>query len=141
MIDSVHHTNIGENLARGKKIYISVYAILKSKISRNFFLTTACNPKEYYELFKNSYVNKKHKGIKKRSPGMNLENCAQRSVSWTTLILLKNHPVIIRKFRAWQFLRTKCKRKHSQKLNFCNLAIKGIVFLMELPPWPCLIPI
>ena len=29
------------------------------------FLTIACNPKEYYELFENSYVNKKHKGIKK----------------------------------------------------------------------------
>ena len=42
---------------------------------------TACNPKEYYELVKNSYVNKKHKGIKKGSPGMNLENYAQRSVS------------------------------------------------------------
>ena len=45
------------------------------------FLTMACNRKEYYELFENSHVNKKHKEIKKGSSGMNFENYAERLVS------------------------------------------------------------
>ena len=46
-------------------------------------LTIACNPKEYFELFENSQINKKHKGIKKGSSGMNFENYADRIVLLT----------------------------------------------------------
>ena len=38
----------------------------------------AVNPKEYYEYFKTVNSNKKHKGIKKASPGMEYENYAER---------------------------------------------------------------
>ena len=38
----------------------------------------AVNPKEYYEYFKTVNSNKKHKGIKKGSPGMAYENYAER---------------------------------------------------------------
>ena len=41
-------------------------------------LTIAVNPKEYYEIFKNKAINKKHKGIKKSTPGMNFESFASR---------------------------------------------------------------
>ena len=41
-------------------------------------VTLAVNPKEYYEYFKSENVNKKHKGIKKGSAGMDYENYAER---------------------------------------------------------------
>ena len=40
--------------------------------------TIAVNPKEYFEKFKNRDINKKHKGVKKGTPGMMFENYAQR---------------------------------------------------------------
>ena len=42
------------------------------------YVTLAVNPKEYFELFKSMEFNKKHKGIKKGSSGMNYENFAER---------------------------------------------------------------
>ena len=41
-------------------------------------VTLAVNPKEYFEYFKSTNVNKKHKGIKKGSLGMDYENHAER---------------------------------------------------------------
>ena len=41
-------------------------------------VTIAVNPKEYYEIFKNKAINKRHKGIKKSTPGMNFESFASR---------------------------------------------------------------
>ena len=40
--------------------------------------TIAVNPKEYFEKFKNKNINKKHKGVKKNTPGMMFENYANR---------------------------------------------------------------
>ena len=42
------------------------------------YVTLAVNPKEYFEYFKSDTCNKKHKGIKKGSPGMGYENYAKR---------------------------------------------------------------
>ena len=42
------------------------------------FVTLAVIPKEYLEYFKSENVNKKHKGIKKGSVGMDFENFAER---------------------------------------------------------------
>ena len=42
------------------------------------YVTLAVNPKEYLEYFKSNSTNKKHKGIKKGSTGMEHENCAER---------------------------------------------------------------
>ena len=39
-----------------------------------YFVTIAWNPKEYYEMFEDSVVNEKHRGIKTGSPGMDFEN-------------------------------------------------------------------
>ena len=41
-------------------------------------VTLAVNRKEYFEYFKSENVNKKHKGIKKGSAGMEYENYAER---------------------------------------------------------------
>ena len=52
-------------------------------------LTIACNPKEYYELFENSEINKEHKETKKGSSAMNFENYAERIVSLTNFDYFK----------------------------------------------------
>ena len=41
-------------------------------------VTLAVNPREYFEYFKSENINKKHKGIKKGSSGMDYENYAER---------------------------------------------------------------
>ena len=42
------------------------------------YVTLAVNPKENFEYFKSGTCNKKHKGIKKGSPGMDYENYTKR---------------------------------------------------------------
>ena len=42
------------------------------------YVTLAVNPKEYFEYFKSESINKKHKGIKKGSIGMEYNNYADR---------------------------------------------------------------
>ena len=41
-------------------------------------LTIAINPKEYFEKYKDFSINKKHKGLKKNSPGMDFEAYSER---------------------------------------------------------------
>ena len=40
--------------------------------------TIAINPKEYFEKFKNRKINKKHKGVRRDTPGMSFESYAAR---------------------------------------------------------------
>ena len=42
------------------------------------YVTLAVNPKGYFEFFKNYKTNKKHKGIKKGSRGMEFSNYANK---------------------------------------------------------------
>ena len=42
------------------------------------YVTLAVNQKEYFEYFKSESINKKHKGIKKGSIGMEYKNYAER---------------------------------------------------------------
>ena len=41
-------------------------------------LTIPANPKEYFEKYRDQTVNKKHKGLKKDTPGMDFEAYSQR---------------------------------------------------------------
>ena len=47
-------------------------------IDDQYYVILAVNPKEYFELFKSKNINKKHKGVKKGSAGMEYENYAER---------------------------------------------------------------
>ena len=38
----------------------------------------AINPKEYFENFKDRKINKKHKGVRRDTPGMTFESYAER---------------------------------------------------------------
>ena len=44
-------------------------------------ITISVNPKEYFEKYRDKTVNKKHKGLKKDTPGMNFEAYSQRICS------------------------------------------------------------
>ena len=44
-------------------------------------ITIAVNPKEFFEKYRDKKVNKKHKGLKKNTPGMNFEAYSQHTCS------------------------------------------------------------
>ena len=48
------------------------------QIDNPCILTITANPKEYFEMFEDKSINKKHKGIKKGSTGLCFENFSQR---------------------------------------------------------------
>ena len=64
---------------RQKKI--GLYEV--ERVDNLCYVTLAVNPKEYFEFFHDYSVNKKHKGIKKGSRGMEYQNCANRIKSLT----------------------------------------------------------
>ena len=65
-------------LCRNKstKKQVGLYEV--ESIDNANLVTIAVNPKEYIETFKNKAINKKHKGVKKSTPGMNFESFASR---------------------------------------------------------------
>ena len=42
------------------------------------FITIAVNPKEYFEKFESENINKKHKGLRKGTQGMEFENYSRQ---------------------------------------------------------------
>ena len=69
--------------SRKETLYKSLGYFEIENIDNPCILTITCNPKEYFELFENNKVNKKHREIKKGSLGMNFENYASKLVSLT----------------------------------------------------------
>ena len=51
------------------KKQVGLYEV--ESINNANIITIAVNPKDYYEVFKNKSINKKHKGVKKSTRGMN----------------------------------------------------------------------
>ena len=47
-------------------------------IDKPNIITIALNPKEYYERFYDHSDNKKHKGLKKSTPGMDFDSYSER---------------------------------------------------------------
>ena len=82
------------------------------------FLTNTCNPKEYYELLENTHVNKKHKGIKKGSPGMNFENYASRITSLTNFDTFEKPPADYKEVSRLTVLEGEIKKKTFSKTRF-----------------------
>ena len=52
--------------------------------------TIAINPKEYFEKFKNRKINKKHKGVRRDTPGMNFESYAENIFSIRQIDIARN---------------------------------------------------
>ena len=64
---------------KSKKKQVGLYEI--ENIDNPNLVTIAINPKEYFEKYKDYFINKKHKGVKKNTPGMNFEAYSERLVT------------------------------------------------------------
>ena len=58
------------------KKQVGLYEV--ENINNTNILTIAINPKEYFEKYKDFSINKKHKGLKKNTPGIDFEAYSER---------------------------------------------------------------
>ena len=68
----------------------------------------AINSKEYFEKCKNWQINKKHKGIRKDTPGMNFESYAEKISSIRQIDIARNDKKLVKKdyklkIQIWQW--------------------------------------
>ena len=91
-------------------------------------LAIACNPKEYYELFEKCYVNKKHKGIKKGSSGMNFENYAERLVSLTNFDTFEKLPADFKEISRLTVFQGEMQKKTVTKTKFSQFNDRRFCF-------------
>ena len=70
-----HYKNLGDLPFTDQKV-LGLYEV--EHIDDPCYMTLVVNPKEYFEYFKSELINKKHKGIKKGSNGMEYKNYAER---------------------------------------------------------------
>ena len=92
------------------------------------FLTIACNPKEYHKLFENRHVNKKHKGIKKGSLGMNFENYASRITSLTNFDTFGKPPADYKEVSRLTVFQGEMQKKTRIKTKFFHFNDKRFYF-------------
>ena len=64
--------------SRNKDLKKQVGLFEIENIDKTNIITTALNPKEYYERFYDDSDNKKHKGLKKSTPGMDFDSYSER---------------------------------------------------------------
>ena len=95
------------------KKQIGLYEI--ESIGNPNIITISINPKEYFKKYRNHSINKKHKGLKKDTPGMDFEAYAQR-LSLLHEFCDKQKPNKIKK-KHFQIVNALCKwyllTKHS----------------------------
>ena len=65
-------------LCQNKKLKKKVGLYEVESIDNANIVTIPGNPKEYFEVFRNKAISKKHKGVKKSTPGMNFEAFSSR---------------------------------------------------------------
>ena len=81
-------------------------------------LTLAVNQKEYLEMFKDHLMNKKHKGIKKRSTGMGYSNYLERIKPLATFEKL---PAEYKELSKFYIVKGEMIKKNgTKKLNFLS---------------------
>ena len=68
-------------------------------------ITLTVNPKEYFEVFRSKEINKKHKGIKKNTPGMTFESFVSRIMDIREYNCIDKNPKKIKQKR-FQYKRT-----------------------------------
>ena len=105
-------------------------------INRANIITIALNPKEYYEEFDDYTNNKKHKGLKKSTPGMDFEAYCSRLAT-----LSKYYNVHVKetkkiKQKRFQVINDSMQMKTINKIQFGQLNDKRFYFsniIMSLP--------
>ena len=80
------------------KKQVGLYEV--ENIDNPTLVTIAVNPKEYIEIFKNKALNKKYKGIKKSTPGMNFESFAKQTIKQTRFQLKRSDMRLIESYKT-----------------------------------------
>ena len=83
-------------------------------------VTIAVNPKEYIKIFKSKDLNKKHKGIKKTTPGMNFESFASRIMDCKEYTNVQKKAKSLKQTR-FKLSKTTMKIKEEVKTQFASL--------------------
>ena len=83
-------------------------------------VTIAVKPKEYIEIFKNKAINKKHKGVKKSTPGMNFESFASRIMDVREYTYSQKKAKLIKQMR-FQLKTTDMKLTEVNRTQFAGL--------------------
>ena len=85
--------------------------------------TLAINPKEYFEVYRSKEINKKHKGIKKNTLGMNFESFASRIMDFREFNPAQKNPKKITQKR-FQIKNTNMKMSNVSRNQFGLLNCK-----------------
>ena len=120
------HFNIHK--PKNKKL-LGLYEV--ESINDPCLVTLAVNPKEYLELFKSENVNKKHKGIKKGSQGVECEQFAERFKPPCDFKTYKKPKVDAKNVVKISVKKGEMTTHTIRKNNFHNFTIKDFIFQTE----------
>ena len=105
-------------------------------IDKPCYVTLAVNPKEYFEVFKNQKINKKYKGIKKGSYGIEFKNFANRIKSLLNFGTFQKPVVEYKEVSRFTVFQGEMMKKTVQKTKFSQLNDKQFYFpdgIVSLP--------
>ena len=100
------------------KKQVGLYEV--ENIDNATLVVIAVNPKQYIEIFKNKAINKKHKGIKKTTPGMDFESFASRIMDVREWSYSQKRAKTIKQTR-FSLKRTDMRLIESYKTQFAGL--------------------
>ena len=89
-------------------------------------MTVAVNTKEYFEKYRDKTVNKKHKGLKRDTPGMNFEAYSQRACSLNEFYQNQKPQKI--KQKRFQIIKSNMQMVSVNKTQFAGLNNKRFYF-------------
>ena len=95
------------------------------------YITLAVNPKEYLELFKSDTINKKHKGIKKGSAGMDYKNYSEKIKLLFDFETYKQPKADVKNVVRISVKKGEMTTYMIKKVNSLNLTTNVFIFQME----------
>ena len=99
-------------------------------------LTIAANPKEYFEMFEDENINKKHEGIKKGSSGLGFENFSQGIKSLNNFDTLEKPPADFKEVSRFTVKAGEMRKETVVKNKFSQINDKRFYFpdcILSLP--------
>ena len=110
---------------KSTKKQVGLYEV--ESIDNANLVTIAVNPKEYYEVFKSKAINKKHKGIKKTTTGIDFISFASRIMDEQEYTLRQKQAKSIKQMR-FQVKNTGMRLIRTNKTQFAGLNDKRYYF-------------
>ena len=107
-------------LCQNKKFKKNVGLYEVESIDNANLVTVTVSPKEYFEVFRNKAINKKHKGLKKSTPGMNFEAFSSRITDIREYYFSEKLPKTIKQKRL-QIKNTTMKMASVNRKQFAGL--------------------